>query len=113
MRRTDPRTGRCTGSVRSGRTGWPAVVRAAARGRRSGAGGRSGPGPVHVITTLPPATGWTVRVSDGPVPVCAYPPLPLWPAWLLCRAARRCWPRWQVRLTRAGDSDTAGGWGRG
>ena len=77
-------------------------------------------GPVHVITTLPavrtpvigraavPAgghpdrpRGWTVRVTDGPVEVCTYPPMPLWSAWALARSARRCWPDWQTHLTRA------------
>ena len=76
-------------------------------------------GPVHVITTLPAARtpviaraairtgaavrprGWTVRVTDGPVQVCTYPPMPLWSAWALARSARRCWPDWQTHLGRA------------
>jgi hypothetical protein len=89
--------------------------------------GRSGP--VHVITTLPAARtpvfgravirtapparsstrprGWTVRVTDGPVQVCAYPPMTLWSAWALARSARRCWPGWQTHLGRA-DRDERG-----
>jgi hypothetical protein len=88
--------------VASVRTGW----------------GRSGP--VHVITALArvrtpvvrrtvSSRGWTVRVSAGPVPVCTYPPQPLWSAWVLRRAVRRCWPGWQTHLTRAGSA----GRGRG
>jgi hypothetical protein len=51
----------------------------------------------RLVTVL---TGdWTVSVHDGPVTVCSYPPLPLWSAWSLARAARRCWPDWQARLT--------------
>jgi hypothetical protein len=84
--------------------------------------GRSGP--IHVITTLPPnrtaviarapvpagghphpPRGWTVRVTDGPVQVCTYPPMTLWSAWALARSARRCWPDWQTHLTRARDAD--------
>jgi hypothetical protein len=91
--------------------------------------GRSGP--VHVITTLPrvrtpviaraalPAgghpdrpRGWTVRVTDGPVEVCTYPPMTLWSAWALARSARRCWPDWQAHLTRAA-RDERGGSGDG
>jgi hypothetical protein len=89
-------------------------------------------GPVHVITTLPAARlpvtrtpvirtpvirtappdrprprGWTVRVCDAPVEVCAYPPMTLWSAWALARSARRCWPEWQTHLTRA-DRDERG-----
>jgi hypothetical protein len=86
--------------------------------------GRSGP--VHVITTLPavrtpviaraavPAgghpdrpPGWTVRVTDGPIHICTYPPMPLWSAWALARSARRCWPDWQAHLTRV-DRDERG-----
>jgi hypothetical protein len=44
-------------------------------------------------------------VTDGPLEVCAYPGLPLWSAWALARSARRCWPEWQTRLTRTGNSD--------
>ena len=84
--------------------------------------GRSGP--VHVITTLSAARtpvfargavpsggyadrprGWTVRVCDGPVEVCAYPPMPLWSAWALARSARRCWPDRQAHLSRADRAD--------
>jgi hypothetical protein len=84
-------------------------------------------GPVHAITTLPavrtpvigPAPvrsghqarsrGWTVRVTAGPVEVCTYPPLPLWSAWSLARAARRCWPGWQTRLTPSRQGRGTGG----
>ncbi|MDQ1675038.1 MAG: hypothetical protein QOC93_182 [Actinomycetota bacterium] len=76
-------------------------------------------GPVHVITTLPAVRtpviaraavpdwprGWTVRVTDGPIHICTYPPMPLWSAWALARSARRCWPNWQTHLTRARDAD--------
>jgi hypothetical protein len=81
-------------------------------------------GPVHVITTLPAVRtpviarvpvrtaghadrprGWTVRVTDGPVQVCTYPPMTLWSAWAITRSVRRCWPDWQTHLTRARDAD--------
>jgi hypothetical protein len=83
-------------------------------------------GPVHVVTTLPAVRapvagsapvrsvghadgprGWTVRVSAGPVQVCAYPDLPLWSAWALARSARRCWPDWQANLSRADSAPPA------
>jgi hypothetical protein len=90
--------------------------------------GRSGP--VHVITTLPRVRtpvighaavrtgaavrprGWTVRVTDGPIHICTYPPMTLWSAWAIARSARRCWPGWHTHLTRA-DRDERGGCGDG
>jgi hypothetical protein len=87
-------------------------------------------GSVHVITTLPavrtpviaraavPAAGhpdrprprgWTVRVSDGPIHICTYPPMPLWSAWTLARSARHCWPGWQAHLTRAARDERGSG----